>query len=262
MDLRTVTEVVDARTYTGWRSGDAWLAGGTYLFSEPQPHLRRLVDLDAMGWTPLVEHADGSLEIAATCTVATLAGHPVPLFAQCARAFLASFKIWNLATVGGNLCNALPAGPMISLTAALDGECLLLGRDGSERSVPVSGFVVGAGRTVLEEGELLRSITLPAAALRRRTAFRQVSLHGLGRSAALLIGGSDDSGAMDLTITASTTRPYRIRFAAPPSSTAVLDAVLDTVPADGWFDDVHGDPRWRRHMTLRFAEEIRQELGS
>jgi CO/xanthine dehydrogenase FAD-binding subunit len=128
--------------------------------------------------------------------------------------------------------------------------------------VPVSEFVVGSGRTVLEEGELLRSITLPAAALRRRSAFRQVSLHGLGRSAALLIGGRDDSGAMDLTITASTTRPHRVRFPAPPSSTAVLDAVLDAVPADGWFDDVHGDPRWRRHMTLRFAEEIRQELGS
>jgi len=262
MDLHTVEEIVDGRTYAGWSPGDAWLAGGTYLFSEPQPHLRRLVDLSVMGWTPLVEHSDGSLEIAATCTVATLAAHPVPLFGQCAKAFLASFKIWNLATVGGNLCNALPAGPMISLTAALDGECLLLGRDGTQRSVPVTDFVVGAGRTVLREGELLRSITLPAAALRRQTAFRQVSLYGLGRSAALVIGGRDDSGAMDLTITASTIRPYRVRFPSLPSATEVRDAVLATVPADGWFDDVHGDPRWRRHMTLRFAEEIRRELGS
>jgi CO/xanthine dehydrogenase FAD-binding subunit len=261
MDLHTVEEVVDGRTYAGWRRGDAWLAGGTQLFSEPQPRLRRLVDLDRMGWTPLLEHTDGRLEIAATCTVATLAAHPVPLFGQCAKAFLASFKIWNLATVGGNLCNALPAGPMISLTAALDGECLLLARDGAARSVPVPEFVVGAGRTVLRDGELLRSITLPAAALRRRTAFRQVSLYGLGRSAALVIGARDDAGALELTITASTVRPYRVRFPTPASPAQVRDAVLDTVPVDGWFDDVHGDPRWRRHMTLRFAEEIRQELG-
>ena len=34
--------------------------------------------------------------------------------------FLASLKIWNAATVGGNICMSLPAGPMISLTAALE----------------------------------------------------------------------------------------------------------------------------------------------
>jgi hypothetical protein len=34
------------------------------------------------------------------------------------------------------------------------------------------------------------------------------------------------------------------------------------VAAEGWYDDIHGDPQWRRHMTLAFAEEIRQELAS
>ena len=48
-----------------------------------------------------------------------------PLIDQCCRAFLASFKIWKTATVGGNLCMALPAGPMIALTAALDGDCVI-----------------------------------------------------------------------------------------------------------------------------------------
>ena len=40
MDLNTVTEVVrpTAREeLPPWRDGDAWLAGGTWLFSEPQP---------------------------------------------------------------------------------------------------------------------------------------------------------------------------------------------------------------------------------
>lgn len=40
--------------------------------SEPQPHLRRLVDLSRMGWEPLRLGEDGSLEIAASCTVARL----------------------------------------------------------------------------------------------------------------------------------------------------------------------------------------------
>lgn len=121
MDLNTVLDIGDASRHEPWRPGDAWLGGGTYLFSEPQPHLRRLVDLSRMGWVPVQTLTDGSLEIAATCTIAqlsrfgrTLDAEAAPLIEQCCRAFLASFKIWNMATVGGNLCNGLPAGPMIS----------------------------------------------------------------------------------------------------------------------------------------------------
>ncbi|MBD0689861.1 hypothetical protein BG452_28785 [Streptomyces sp. CBMA123] len=41
MDLNTVAELRDARLGGAWRPGDAWLGGGTALFSEPQPHIRR-----------------------------------------------------------------------------------------------------------------------------------------------------------------------------------------------------------------------------
>jgi hypothetical protein len=254
MDLNTVTAIRDPRQPEPWLPGDAWLAGGTYLFSEPQPHLRRLVDLTRFGWAPITQHGDGSIELAATCTIAELSRFaarsrlPVaPLVEQCCRAFLASFKIWNLATVGGNLGNALPAGPMISLTAALDGICLLRAQDGTERRVAVVDFITGAGRNVLADGELLRSITLPAPALHRRTAFRQESLYGLGRSGVLLIGTTGPELA--LTVTASTRRPFQF-----PS--ADVTAIGD----DDWFDDIHGLPAWRRHLTFRLAEEIWREL--
>ncbi|MFE3055290.1 FAD binding domain-containing protein [Nocardia sp. NPDC059239] len=262
MDLNTVLEVCDARHHRNWQVGDAWLGGGTYLFSEPQPHVRRLVDLSRTGWTPLRRLPDGGLEIAATCTVAQLfRGTDRPLFREGCHAFLASFKIWNMATVGGNLCNSLPAGPLISLTAALDGVCLLRSRSGAERRLPVADFVTGAGANALRPGELLRSVTLPAAALARRTAFRQASLYGLGRSGALIIGTADSRGALRLTITASTTRPFRVYFPQPPTRNGLAAAIERTVPGDAWFDDIHGLPEWRRHMTFRLAEEIREELA-
>lgn len=263
MDLNTVVEVCDARAHEHWRPGDAWLGGGTYLFSEPQPRVRRLVDLSRTGWPPLQWLAGGDLEIAATCTVAHLfRATEHPLFGQCCNAFLASFKIWNMATVGGNLCNALPAGPMISLTAALDGMCTLWARDGGVRRLPVAEFVTGAGRKDLREGELLRSVTLPARALARRTAFRQVSLYGLGRSGALVIGTRDPrDGELALTLTASTTHPVRLRFSAVPTAATLAAAIDAAVPSAVWFDDIHGLPDWRCHMTLRLAEEIRVELA-
>src|SRR3954465_5338242 len=104
MNLNTITALrspKSAAEITQWRNGYAWLAGGTWLFSEPQPATDTLIDLDQLGWTPLQASAEG-LDIAATCRIADLyrfAGpsewRATPLFRECCNAFLASFKIWN-----------------------------------------------------------------------------------------------------------------------------------------------------------------------
>ena len=74
MDLNAIETVVRPRVRADigpFADGDGWLAGGTWLFSEPQPRLRRLIDLSTLGWAPL--HADAAgLSISATCTVAAL----------------------------------------------------------------------------------------------------------------------------------------------------------------------------------------------
>src|SRR3954471_24359815 len=222
MDLNTITEVARPRTRAelpGWTTGDAWLAGGTWLFSEPNVHLNRLIDLGEVGW-PALTVTDSELQIAATCTVAqldALACPPdwiaSPLINQCCRAFLASFKIWKTATVGGNICMSLPAGPMISLTSALDGVCTIWQAGGGERKIAVADFVTSDQRNVLAPGDLLRQVDIPLAALRRRSAFRQISLTPVGRSAALLIGSVTGDGGLALTITASTRRPVQLSFA-------------------------------------------------
>jgi CO/xanthine dehydrogenase FAD-binding subunit len=269
MDLNTITEVAHPQSRAQlpvWTAGDAWLAGGTWLFSEPQIHLTRLIDLTDLKW-PALAIGDSHLSIAATCTVAqldALACPPewlaAPLINQCCRAYLASFKIWKTATVGGNLCMSLPAGPMISLTSALDGICTIWKADGGEHKTSVADFVVGNQRNVLAPGDLLRQIDIPLDALKRRSAFRQTSLTPVGRSAALLIGSIDAEGAMRLTVTASTTRPVQLSFARNPQGKELREALLHHIPDALYHDDVHGKPAWRKHMTLRLAEEIRAEL--
>lgn len=268
MDLNTVTSVARPHTRSElpkWTEGDAWLAGGTWLFSEPQAHLARLIDLNDLRW-PALTVTDTELQIAATCTVAqldALACPPdwiaAPLINQCCRAFLASFKIWKTATVGGNICMSLPAGPMIALTSALDGTCTIWNPDGSERRVRVVDFVTGNLANVLAPGELLRQIDIPLAALRRRTAFRQIALTPVGRSGALLIG-TLDGDRFALTVTGSTIRPVQLAFATLPSADELHAAIVEGIPDALIHDDVHGRPDWRKHMTLRLAEQIRAEL--
>src|SRR6202171_2221120 len=112
---------------------------------------------------------------------------------------------------------------MISLTAALHGVCTIWKADGGEQKIKIADFVIGNQRNVLAAGDLLRQIDIPLAALKRRTAFRQISLTPVGRSAALLIGTISDEGVV-LTVTASTIRPLRLSFTNIPQSDALREA--------------------------------------
>lgn len=234
----------------------ALLAGGTWLYSEPQDHLRTLVDLTALAWEPL-EVTDTGITVGATCTLAELAASGVPLAPQCCRALAGSFKIWNTATVGGNVCLALPAGPVTSLAAALDGVALIWTPTG-ERRMPVSRFVAGNRRTLLARGEVLRAVELPASALAARVAFRRAALSAEGRSGAVVIGRVDPDGLFVLTVTAAVERPHRFAFPRVPDAPELVRA-LDGVQR--WFDDPHGAPDWRRAVTGVLAEQVREELA-
>jgi CO/xanthine dehydrogenase FAD-binding subunit len=271
MNLNTIVEVkrpASTSEIGPWKDGYSWLAGGTWLFSEPQVAVDTLIDLPSLGWEPLTVTERG-LEIAATCRIVELHDfkgpadwRTVPLFRNCIDAFLMSFKIWNAATVGGNVCMSLPASAMVSLTSALEGVCTLWPRDGEPRQVPVVDFVTGNHQNVLQKGELLRSIHLPASALRKRYAMRQASLTHLGRSAALIIATVGDKGEdFLLTVSASTPRPVHLRFAKLPSAAELHQALDDRLTLDAWFQDVHGSAPYKRHVTHYLAEQIRTELS-
>ncbi|MCK0175545.1 MULTISPECIES: xanthine dehydrogenase family protein subunit M [Mycobacteriaceae] len=270
MDINTITEVV--RTPSDppgaqWRDGDAWLAGGTWLFSDQQPGLRRLIDLAPLGWDELTVSAAG-LRIGAMCTIRDLHAFAAPpewaaaeLFGISCDAFLASFKIWNAATVGGNICMALPAGPMITLTVALEATYTILGADGAHRTVNAAEFVTGDHQTILRPGELLRAIDIPAEALRRRATHRRFTLTRLGRSTIFMIATQrPDVADLHLTLTAGTVRPVRLAFTTLPSTDDLRERI-DALPEDIWFDDANGSPAHRRHLARHFAEEIRAEFS-
>jgi CO/xanthine dehydrogenase FAD-binding subunit len=273
MNLNTIEEVRQATAVldgeSAWQEGDSWLAGGTWLFSEPQPNLRRLLDLRALGWQPL-EVSDAGLRIAATCTIAELYAFPGRadwpaswLIDECCRAFLASFKIWNTATVGGNICMSLPAGPMTSLATSLEGVYTLTALDGSQREVPAIEFVTGNHQNVLQPGELLRAIDLPATALRKRAAFRRMSMTHLGRSTGLLVGTTPSTeGPLVLTVSAATNHPIQLTFADMPDARSLRERLHDEIPDAAYFDDVHGTPEYRKHLTHYYAEQIRAELAN
>ncbi|WP_213814168.1 xanthine dehydrogenase family protein subunit M [Glaciihabitans sp. dw_435] len=266
MDLITVREIRVPRTREeiSFAPGEIPLGGGTWLFSEVQEGITGLVDLTGLGWQP-IEVTDENLVVAATCTIAEFSRLPAqdgwtahPLISQCVNSLLASFKIWNVATVGGNICTSLPAGPMISLAAALDATAVIWTIDGHERRMPIASFVTGVRENELAPGEILRAIEYPLENLRSRTAFRRIALSTLGRTGTLVIGRLDADGSLVVTISGGTYRPRQLRFDELPDRGALASAVASI---HEWYSDAHGAPDWRHAMSAKFAEEIRIELG-
>ncbi len=273
MDIDTITSYRLARTRDdlALAPGEAFIAGGTWLMSEPQPETTGFVDLTTLGWPDLEVTAEG-LRIGATCTIARFvawaqggsAGGPpadwtaLSMVPDAANALLASFKVWNTATVGGNVCRSFAAGAMVSLAAGLDGVAVIWTPDGGERRHPVADLVTGNGTNSLERGEVLRAVELPAHALRSRAILRKIALAELGRSGAVVTGRVDEDGSAVFGITAATWRPTVLRYSHLPD-TATLANDIQALP--GYYSDPLGSADWRRGVSVVLAERIREELA-
>lgn len=288
LDIDTL-RVARTRADCVLRPGEAFLGGGTFLYSEPvPPGVTGLVDLTGMGWEPW--SVDGSgLRVAGTCTLEELvtgpgalgvasgarggvgrgvgrgagpgagAGGPyraLSLVGPCVSALTLSAKVARTATVGGNLALGLPAGSMVGLFAALDAMAVIWSGGGS-REVAVSDLVTGAGVVGLAAGEILREVRVPTAVLGRRTVFRRVSLTSTGRTAAMVTGRSGER-APKLTVTASVAAPLTLHA----RDHSMVDRWIDWIGTTGaWYEDTHGSRAWRAAMTRRLAHEAFEELG-
>ncbi|WP_426595032.1 FAD binding domain-containing protein [Cellulomonas sp. McL0617] len=264
MDLTSLDHIRTARTRADLVLGprSAPLAGGTWLFSEPQPDLSELVDLTGLAWPP-VEVADG-LTVAATCTLRQLADLPAVagwrsqhLVRECLRSLVMSEKIWDAATVGGNICLALPAGALTTWAVALDATATVWTAAGGAYELPVLELVTGVRSTALGPGDVLRSIHVAPDVLASPATFARAALTRHGRTGTIVVGRRAGDGFV-ATITGGAPRPRRFAFASVPTADNLHDAI-DTI--DDWYDDPHGAPDWRRAQTLRLAEQVRLELA-
>ncbi|MCC6146983.1 MAG: xanthine dehydrogenase family protein subunit M [Anaerolineaceae bacterium] len=77
-----------------------------------------------------------------------------------------SYQIRNLATIGGNICNAVPSADTAPPLLAADASVKMRSKAG-ERTMPVAAFFLGPRKNALQPGELVTEIELPT--LKERT---------------------------------------------------------------------------------------------
>ncbi|MBM4424900.1 MAG: xanthine dehydrogenase family protein subunit M [Chloroflexi bacterium] len=170
---------------------------------------------------------------------------------------MASVQIRNLATVGGNMCNAAPSADLAPIFIALDASAVIAG-PGGERRVPLEEFFVGPGKTVLESGELLASLEAPPPVgpslylKHSPRAHMDIAVVGVGL-AAQLSGGVCESARIVLGAVAPV--PLRVRRAEAeliggPFSAERIDRAAKIAAEEAQpIDDVRGAVWYRRKMV-------------
>jgi CO/xanthine dehydrogenase FAD-binding subunit len=144
------------------------LAGGTDLLPQLKNGLLkpgRVIDLSGVARLRTLEAAPGrSARVGAAVTARQLERDPAMRrrYASLSEsgALVGSVQVRNLATLGGNLCNAAPSADMAPPLLALEAEAVIVGPKG-ERKVPIASFFQGVHRTVLGPDELLVELIVP-----------------------------------------------------------------------------------------------------
>ncbi len=239
-----------------WSEGWAWLAGGTWLFSEPQPGLRTLVDLEPLGWSEL-EVTEAGLSIGATCSLAKLSQFDWPAawpacaaFRSAISALAASFKVIHLATVGGNLCLALPVGTMAPVMLALGATYEVWSPSAPPFQLPALGFQTGPQQTRLQPGQVLRQITIPAAQLRCQVDVQRFGLAATDPALALVVGTYDPQTAqVQLALGACLPAPYLLQFSGLPSAVEIAQALDAELPLERFVHDARASAGYRRQLA-------------
>ncbi|MBI2753871.1 MAG: xanthine dehydrogenase family protein subunit M [Betaproteobacteria bacterium] len=178
------------------RAGNVTIfAGGTDLMPQTQagraafqPVLMNIRRIPGLGE---IEQAGDVVRIGALTTITELMDSALVkerlgvLWQACDH--FASDQIRNAATLGGNLCNASPAGDTLVPLLVLDARVVLAGKPNGAletRKVPVAEFLAGPGRTTRAPFELLVAIELPLPPAGFHSAF-----YKLGARPALDIAG-------------------------------------------------------------------------
>ena len=131
------------------------LRGLAPYFEKPVLFLHKVKELTG------VKFEEGRVRIGALSTLSEiLENRDIPLILKYAIAEIASPAIRNLATIGGNICNASPAGDTLPPLYVMNAR-VVLSSFTSEREMKIMDFIKGPGSTDLKEEELLKEIIIP-----------------------------------------------------------------------------------------------------
>ena len=254
------------------------IAGGTDLMvqleaDEAEPPAA-IVDIWRIEELRGIDYDGYEVAIGALTTYTELRRSPVvrarlPALEQ-AAATVGAAQIQNRGTIGGNICNASPAGDTLPVLLAVE-AVFDLGSTQGERSVPAGGFWTGYRETARQPDELLLRVRFPVER-RRHTRFRKVGTRAAQAISKVVMALSyrEDAGVwrdVRLALGSVAATPIRapqtesvLEGAAPRETVAdhaaaVLAAEIQPI------DDVRSTAGYRRSVSARVLHRLLREEG-
>lgn len=269
MDLYSVEAYLRPKSLTevsGWQPNWNWLAGGTWIFNEVQPQLKTLVDLQRFNWSEIEVTTQG-LSIGATCIQNDLLDFSFPDAWTATEALkdavreLASFKLSHAATVGGNICLALSASTFAPVMVALNAQYEIWRADGEPYFVDAVDFQTAPQQTILQPGEVLRSIKIPIWNLAQwQTSFKRMAVCTAGYAIAIVVTAyHPQTQQVRFGIGGSVKSPRLIEFDNVPTPEQIVSAIRD-LPLQNFIEDERSSAAYRRHITQILMQRGISEL--
>ncbi|HKW91975.1 MAG TPA: xanthine dehydrogenase family protein subunit M [Methylomirabilota bacterium] len=265
-DLALPTSLEDCLKILAERGPQArLLAGGTDLLPQMKNGVLKpalVVDLSGIARVRQVQNGSG-LRIGAAVTARELEVSPAlrgPYRAIAeSAALVGSLQVRNLATVGGNLCNAAPSADMAPPLVALDAQAVIAG-PGGERRVPMADFFTGVRKTVLAPNELLVELVVPppgphsGGQYLRHTPRRELDIAVVGVASQLTLAGGRCTKAR---ISLASVAPTPVRALAAERALegqAVTPQLIEqaaalAIEAATPISDQRGSVEFRKHLV-------------
>jgi carbon-monoxide dehydrogenase medium subunit len=243
------------------------VAGGTDLLPQLKNGLlkpARVIDLSGVDELRVLIAEDGrGFRVGASVTARRLERDPriralYPSLAE-SGALVGSVQVRNLATIGGNVCNAAPSADMAPPLLALDAEAVVAGPQGRRR-VPLASFFLGVRRTVLTPNELLIEFIIPQPGSRsggnylRHTPRRELDIAIVGVASQVTLA---DGVCVKARIALAAVAPIPLRATAAEQALEgqrltperIEQAAALAVEAARPISDQRGSVEYRRHLV-------------
>ena len=174
---------------------------------------------------------------------------------------IGGIQIQGRASVGGNLCNSSPAADSIPTLIAHRTTCVIAGPNG-QREVAAEQFCTAPGRNVLENGEFLLSLRVPAppkgfgAHYLRFIPRNEMDIAVVGVGSSLVLG-DDNSTVTDARISLGAVAPTPLLAVEAAAALVGKPISDDTIAAAAGaaasiarpIDDMRGTIQQRIHLT-------------
>jgi CO/xanthine dehydrogenase FAD-binding subunit len=217
---------------------------------------------------------DGNLHIGAGVLLSELLKNgKIPESLKMAVRQMASPPSRNLATIGGNICNASPAGDTLPYLYAVD-AILVLKSKRAERKIPIDEFIKGPGKTILKSDELLTEIIIPDKVFSTNYYKKVGTRKGMSLSKASFTGLADieDEKITDIRIAFGSVAPTIVRsreieasiIGKPVSEikASVPEILKKYTPLIQPINDARSSATYRKQVSLRLLEDFLRNLVS